>query len=173
MLLRHHSPKQLPVLKKECLNGGINRSDGSCDCSTAIETLTDCSHSGGLGNMNYSGYTGNGAGSDGRQGGKNFNVQFTGELCEIPGKLPNNFVKWLNHNGNPQLKYTNQTEDRNCLVTRECLGDTTQCVPDNWTCCLGDAWTCALPYNIDGNTCHNNGTICGTNINGLDHQCTT
>ena len=170
MLRRHHSPKQLPVLKKECLNGGINRSDGSCDCSTAIETLTDCSHSGGLGNMKYSNYDGNGAGSDGRRGGKNFNVQFTGELCEIPGKLPNNFVKWLNHKGNPALQGTNQEDDANCIVNRECLGDTTQCVPDNWTCCLGDAWTCDMRM---GNDCHNNGTICGTNINGLDHQCTT
>ena len=44
-----------------CLNGGKNKPDGSCDCSTAIETLTDCSHSGGLGNRIYSNYNGGGA----------------------------------------------------------------------------------------------------------------
>lgn len=139
-----------------CLNGGKNKPDGSCDCSTAIETLTDCSHSGGLGNRIYSNYNGNGNGNDGRVGGNSYTVQYTGESCEIPGKLPDNFVKWLNHDG-----WTGY----NCEVNRECSGNTTQCVEDNWEC-RNDPF----PKLKE---CRNNGTICGTNQNNLDHKCTT
>jgi len=137
-----------------CHNKGTNNPDGSCNCSTAVETLTDCSHSGGIGNNTYNSYNGSGSGSDGRPGGINFNVQFTGEACEIPAKLPDNFVKWFNHNVNndPAL-------GKNCQVNRDCLGDTTQCVENNYIC--------------QDDFCSNNGTICGNNNNtGLDHQCT-
>ena len=138
-----------------CHNNGKNNPDGSCDCSTAVETLTDCSHSGGIGNNTYNSYSGYGSGSDGRPGGKNFNVQYTGEACEIPGKLPDNFVKWFNHNvdNDPAL-------GKNCQVNRDCLGDTTQCVEHKFNCRYNDF-------------CSNNGTICGNNNNtGLDQQCT-
>ena len=139
-----------------CHNNGTNNDDGSCDCSTAVETLTDCSHSGGIGNNTYNSYSGSGSGSDGRPGGNSFTVQYTGEACEIPGKLPDNFVKWFNHNVNHGQVVNS------CQVNRDCLGDTTQCVEDNYHC---NGW-------ID-DQCSNNGTICGTNINGLDHKCTT
>ena len=142
----------------DCLNGGVNRSDGSCDCSSAVETLTDCSHSGGIGNKTYNKYNGSGSGSDGRPGGKSFTVQYTGKMCEIPGKLPDNFVKWFHNTGEKgeDSYYITQTS---CQVNRDCLGDTTQCKEDNYFC--------------ESNNCTNNGTICGTNINGLDHKCTT
>jgi len=143
-----------PKLGVTCYNGGKNKDDGSCDCSAAVETLIDCSHSGGIGYNQYNNYNGSGSGSDGRPGGKSFTVQYTGEACEIPAKLPDNFVKWFNHNVNndPAL-------GKNCQVNRDCLGDTTQCYENNYDC--------------QDDFCSNNGTICGTNINGLDHMCTT
>lgn len=151
----------------DCLNGGKKKSDGTCDCSTAVETLTDCRHSGGIQNQTFNNYNGSGSGSDGRPGGNSFTVQYTGNQCEIPGKLPDNFVKWFHHYYQSGAYPTPAPLEISCQVNRDCAGETTQCVQNTYYY-SPDKVGCT---GIGCDTNINNGTICGTNNNNLDHNC--
>jgi len=134
--------------KYSCENGGKNNIDGSCDCSTAFVTLTDC-HGG---SVNYSGDGTNNPNPNGQK----FNLNYSGKICDIaPTKLPDNFVKnFYYDNSNPE-------DFKECKITgpnSTCNGDTTTCTVNKY-----GTWN---PTTIGG-------TICGDNNsqNNRDHQC--
>lgn len=137
------------TIVQDCKNGGRKNSDGTCDCSTATVTLTDCYH----GLVNYSGDGTNNPNSNGRT----FNLNYSGEACEIaPTKLPDNFVKSFFYEGN---------DNKNCIITG---------LDDQSFHCNGDTTTCTVNEygGMFKNDVHIGGTICGNNNNtGLDHQC--
>jgi len=134
-----------------CKNNGIKNSDGSCDCSTATVTLTDCHR--GLDN-----YSGNGTDNPNPNGQK-FILNYSGEACEIaPTKLPDNFVKFFYYQGD---------FDKSCTIT-------SLDIPSNSSTCNGDTTTCMVNrYGGPFNYIQMGGTICGDNNsqNNRDHQC--
>jgi hypothetical protein len=131
-----------------CENGGTNNTDGSCDCSTAFVTLTDCH--GGL--VNYSGDGTNNPNINGQK----FNLNYSGKICDIaPTKLPDNFVKYFYYDNSRPEDY------KECKITgpnSNCNGDTTTCTVNEY-----GTW----------NKTYIGGTICGDNNsqNNRDHQC--
>jgi len=132
-----------------CVNNGTEKDDGTCDCSTATVTLTDCYH----GLVNYSGDGTNNTNPNGRK----FNLNYSGKICDIaPTKLPDNFVKYFFYEGD---------DNKHCIITGldnqsfHCNGDTTTCTVNQYGGMFKD------DVRIGG-------TICGNNNNtGLDHQC--
>ena len=131
-----------------CENGGTYNTDGSCDCSTATVTLTDCH--GGL--VNYSGDGTNNPNPNGQK----FNLNYSGKICDIaPTNLPDNFVKSFYYDN------TRPEDFKECKITgpnSNCNGDTTTCTVNEY-----GTW----------NKTSMGGTICGDNNsqNNRDHQC--
>ena len=136
-----------------CENNGIKNSDGTCDCSTAFVTLTDCH--GGL--VNYSGDGTNNPNPNGQK----FNLNYSGKICDIPPtKLPDNFVKSFYYNN------TRPEDFKECKITD--LNN-----PTNNSICNGDTTTCTVNEYGTWNKTSIGGTICGDNNsqNNRDHQC--
>jgi hypothetical protein len=136
---------------QDCENGGRKNSDGTCDCSTAFVTLTDCHR--GLDN-----YSGDGTNNPNPNGQK-FNLNYSGKICDIPPtKLPDNFVKSFFYEGDYY---------KTCTITG--LDN-----PNNNSICNGDTTTCMVnEYGGPVNYIRMGGTICGDNNsqNNRDHQC--
>lgn len=138
---------------QDCENGGRKNSDGTCDCSTAFVTLTDCH--GGL--VNYSGDGTNNPNPNGQK----FNLNYSGKICDIPPtKLPDNFVKSFYYNN------TRPEDLKECKITD--LNN-----PTNNSICNGDTTTCTVNNYGTLNPTSIGGTICGDNNsqNNRDHQC--
>ena len=141
------------TIVQDCENNGTKNSDGTCDCSTAFVTLTDCH--GGL--VNYSGDGTNNPNPNGQK----FNLNYSGKICDIPPtKLPDNFVKSFYYNN------TRPEDFKECKITD--LNN-----PTNNSICNGDTTTCTVNEYGTWNKTSIGGTICGDNNsqNNRDHQC--